>query len=361
MTLKTIQATKPLELAKDRLSLGDEEHCWQLIAGKTIDSDGHRPPFVSLVITAYNYEKFIAECLRSVRQQTYTHFECLVVDDRSRDATRAVAEATIEAWDDPRFAVVTPEKNLGQLGAQIYGFARTTGQFVVFVDADDVLRPNFLERHVFAHLHMPVPVAFTSSDQWHIDAEGRVLSFHHPDLFSGTKAGEGSHVVIQAGDQDAEAMKCVIFGNCGLGRGFGPWWWATQSTMMFRRGILDLVLPAAADASKYRICADFYLVRFSQLLTNSALLCEQLGSYRRHGQNNFCSNPLAANLPVGDMRKHPTLESFYALASGVLQSRKEAFIGVLGEQGYNNLSANFHHNLTKLAGPLGLRALLKKR
>jgi cellulose synthase/poly-beta-1,6-N-acetylglucosamine synthase-like glycosyltransferase len=45
-------------------------------------------PRVSVIVTAYNYARYIGECLASIRAQTYTNFECVVVDDRSADGTR---------------------------------------------------------------------------------------------------------------------------------------------------------------------------------------------------------------------------------------------------------------------------------
>lgn len=267
----------------------DEEAagCWRLIASDDSYVKDHKPPLVSLIITAYNYEKYLGQCIRSVRQQTYTNLECIIVDDMSADATRAVAQATIAPWKDPRFSVVAPAANLGQLGAQSFGFARAKGQFVVFVDADDVLKPNFVERHLYTHLNLPVAVEFTSSDQWSIDAEGTVLYFHHPDLISGVQCSGGTHFVVRADEKDDRPMNCVVFDSRRLGEGGDGWWWGTQSTMMFRRGILDLVLPNPAHADPYRLCADFYLVRFAHFLSASAILREALGSYRRHGLNNF--------------------------------------------------------------------------
>jgi glycosyltransferase involved in cell wall biosynthesis len=349
MTFVAFQGSKEQIGIDDRSVSGQLAACWSLIASEDAYDKSHKPPLVSLVVTAYNYEKYVGECLHSIHQQTYTNFECIVVDDGSADATRAVAQATVAPWKDDRFSVVAPPKNLGQLGAQSFGFARTQGQFVVFVDADDLLKPNFIERHLYAHLNMQMPVGFTSSDQWNIDADGTVLSFHHPDLNASIQSGGGSHITVRADEKDNRPINSVVLNTSSLGDGFAEWWWATQSTMMFRRGILDVVLPDPAEAGPYRTCADFFLVRFAHLLSASALLCETLGSYRRHDKNNFCSNMLlSADVPVGDMRKHPKLESFYSLALSIVGQRKEAFIGILGEERYYLFVANFRRNLERI-------------
>lgn len=362
MTLATFQDLQEVGAAERTTAATDDETCWRLIANPGDYDKAYRPPLVSIVITAHNYEEYVAQCLRSVHRQTYSRFECVVVDDCSRDDTRAVAEELIANWDDPRFRLVAPPHNLGQLGAQCYGFARTTGHFVVFVDADDLLLPAFVERHLYAHLNLPTVVGFTSSDQWNIDAAGAVLAFHHPDLIAGLQSGEGSHVVARAYQGDERALEGVIFAPCGVKEGFGSWWWGTQSTMMFRRDLLATILPDAADADAYRTCADFYLARFAQLLSASAILREALGSYRRHGRNNFCSNPLAAaDVPVGDMRRHPRLEAFYSLALRVIEARRETYLGMLGQQRFEEFVAGFERQLIRSAPRPGNKRWLAPR
>ena len=325
----------------------DDNNFWRLIANEIAYHKFHKPPLVSVIITAYNYELYIEQCLQSVYDQTYQNFECIVVDDHSRDSTRAVAEATLRRFNDDRFSIAAPNENLGQLGAQVLGFGRSRGQFIVYVDADDVLHSNFLERHLFAHLNLPAPVAFTSSDQWHMEADGTLLSFHHPDIFAGLQSGCGTPVVLSCADGDTHAMRGIVLDNQDIDSDFSFWWWGTQSTMMFRRGVLGLILPGPEEARKYRICADFYLARFAHILGASAILQEALGSYRRHGRNNFCSDPLLANVSVGDMRRHPKLEAFYALALHILHARKELYLGLCGQDRFKDFDANFRRNLRR--------------
>ena len=300
----------------------------------------HAVPLVSIVVTAHNYARFIGECLASIREQTYANFECIVVDDASTDGTPDIAKATIAPWKDSRFSVVSTPENLGQLGAQVSGFAKTRGEFVVFVDADDVLHENFLERHLFVHLNSEVPVAFTSSDQWTIDGSGTVLSFHHSDLLSRYHTAEGREMTI--GDGSDLAMRAFLLPWQDTHIAFGPWWWATQTSMMFRRPVLDLVLPNKVEPGVFRICADFYLVRFAQLIGGSLLLRESLCRYRRHGSNNFSSNPLiGARMQTGDMRKHPENAEFFNLALFVLRKNIDRFIAIVGEDRYSGLLGVF--------------------
>jgi len=98
---------------------------------------------VSIIVTAYNYQKFIDECLDSCLDQKKTHlkYEVIVVDDGSTDETPALLERRV----DPRLRVLRI-KNSGIERASNQGFAAARGRFAVRVDADDVLEPHYLEQ-----------------------------------------------------------------------------------------------------------------------------------------------------------------------------------------------------------------------
>jgi glycosyltransferase involved in cell wall biosynthesis len=295
-------------------------------------------PCVSVIVTAYNYARYIGECLASIRAQTYTNFECVVVDDRSRDRTREVAETTVSEWNDMRFSVTQTPQNLGQLGAQVFGLSKTRGDFVVFIDADDVLHDNFLMRHLFAHLNFELPVGFTSSDQWTINASGEVLSFHDPQV-SRHYGSRGQEVTIGEGSDRSLQAYLLRWHDTPLT--FDHWRWATQSTMMFRRPLIELILPDDLESGAFRTCADSYIVRFAQLIGGSLVLREPLGRYRRHGSNNFAGPLIGARTESGDMRKHPTLGEHYACALAILSAKSDQFIASIGEDRYQNLLATF--------------------
>ena len=155
------------------------------------------------------------------------------------------------------------------------------GPFVVLVDADDILLNDFLETHIRLHLGR-YTVAFTSSNQYQINENGEIIGGNHHDLQC---KGEFRHVYHRS-----------------LHKPF--WVWATTSSMMFRKSILDLIMTDSV--SELKICADNYIVHFANLLGGSLLIPSVHGCYRRHGNNGFGSNPvIGGHLPVGDMDKHP--------------------------------------------------------
>ncbi len=100
---------------------------------------------VSVIIPVYNAEKFLPVCLESLAIQTLRDFEVIVVDDCSTDSSLAVAESFVERFDE-RLKIFTLPTNTGS-GAvpRNVGFERACGDYVYFVDADDLLIDNALE------------------------------------------------------------------------------------------------------------------------------------------------------------------------------------------------------------------------
>jgi len=312
-------------------------------------------PLVSVIVTAYNYGEFIADCLRSVRAQTYERFECIVVDDCSTDDTPAIVSALLREWQDPRFRYTRLPQNVGQLGAQLHGFGESAGEFVVFLDADDLLFPPFLERHLFVHHYIETAVAFTSSNQWTISRDGQVLAKSHTDFVSRVWNTEGIDLRVKATDDKRRApARGILFPFWHDENDPSTWVWGTQSTMMFRRPLLAMILPAPSrSAESFRICADFYLVRFGQLIGGSYVFREALGCYRRHGGNNFSKNDLiAARMQTGDMRNHPSAAAYRRLGREVLAERKTDFIAVLGAARYYHLVAYFRSPASGVMGSM---------
>lgn len=97
---------------------------------------------ISIIIPVYNVEDYLKECLDSVANQTYTDFEAILVDDGSTDNSGAICDEY--AHCDSRFKVFHKVNN-GLSSARNYGLDRAKGDYLVFVDSDDVLSYNALE------------------------------------------------------------------------------------------------------------------------------------------------------------------------------------------------------------------------
>ncbi len=97
---------------------------------------------VSVVIAAYNAEKYIAKCLESLQKQTYPDFEAIVVVDGATDQTLEICKAF--SAGDSRFHTVYRE-NGGLAAARNTGLDRCSAEYVAFVDSDDYVSPDYLE------------------------------------------------------------------------------------------------------------------------------------------------------------------------------------------------------------------------
>lgn len=98
---------------------------------------------VTVVICAYNSENTIAKCIRSVSNQSYKNLQILVVNDGSTDNTMDVCEELMKR--DPRIIVVN-QPNSGVSAARNKGLVNTTGDYVTFVDSDDYLENDHIEK-----------------------------------------------------------------------------------------------------------------------------------------------------------------------------------------------------------------------
>jgi len=104
-------------------------------------------PLVSVLMTAFNREKYIAEAIESVIASTYQNWELIIVDDVSKDRTVDVAKS-YEA-KDTRIKVYINEKNLGDYPNRNKAASYASGKYLKYVDADDMIYPYGLEQLVF--------------------------------------------------------------------------------------------------------------------------------------------------------------------------------------------------------------------
>ena len=100
-------------------------------------------PKLSVVVAAYNIEKYVGRCIRSLKEQSLNDFEAIIVDDCSADGTLSVIED--EVGSDDRFTIVRHERNEGLHVVRKDGVSRATGEFTLLLDGDDEFEPDFLE------------------------------------------------------------------------------------------------------------------------------------------------------------------------------------------------------------------------
>lgn len=110
-------------------------------------------PLVSILMTAYNRQQFIAEAIESVLASTYQNWELIIVDDCSKDDTSTIAKSY--AKKDDRIKVYVNEKNLGDYPNRNRAAAFAKGEYLVYVDSDDQLYEDSLQKAVEIMLTYP--------------------------------------------------------------------------------------------------------------------------------------------------------------------------------------------------------------
>ena len=129
-------------------------------------------PLVSVILPVYNGESDVEVTLDSALEQTYRNIEVIIIDDGSRDGTRALVEA--RALRDSRIRVIT-QLNRGVAAARNRGLADARGEFIAPLDADDVWDPMKLERQVGRMMEAGDNTGLVYCWWVWIDAQGAVL------------------------------------------------------------------------------------------------------------------------------------------------------------------------------------------
>ncbi len=97
---------------------------------------------ISVIVPVYNVEEYLEECLESIRKQTYQDIEVILVNDGSTDGSQAICEHFCQT--DNRFRLIN-QKNQGQSVARNRGVKESMGEYIMFVDSDDVVKENIVE------------------------------------------------------------------------------------------------------------------------------------------------------------------------------------------------------------------------
>ncbi len=135
---------------------------------------------ISVIIPAYNAERTIQETVESIRQQTFQDFELIVINDGSTDRTLKLLQTT----KDERLKIFSYE-NGGNALARNRGIFHATGEFISFIDADDLWTPDKLELQLIAlQQHPEVAVAY-SWTSYFMDGQEKSVFPYKPVFFEG--------------------------------------------------------------------------------------------------------------------------------------------------------------------------------
>lgn len=130
-------------------------------------------PLVSVVMTAYNAEKYILDSVKSILQQDYKEFEYVIVDNCSTDATSSI----IKSIKDSRINYIRNESNIGQTRALNVGIHQSHGELIARMDADDISDLSRLSKQV-DYLKNHPEVAVVGSWCTDINEQGKVMRLY---------------------------------------------------------------------------------------------------------------------------------------------------------------------------------------
>jgi glycosyltransferase involved in cell wall biosynthesis len=201
---------------------------------------------VSVVITTYNHAAFIGEAIQSVLDQTHAAAEIIVVDDGSTDDTASI----VRGFTGVRYL---RKRNEGPSAARNTGLQHGTGEFIVFLDADDRLIPLALKTGVAEHLRQP-GCAFVAGQYVLVDRD--CTEFHRPER----RLVEKDHYRALLESNFIGSHSAVMY----------------RTAMLKARGGFDRRVPACEDYEVY-----LRLARLFPIATYGVVVTE----YRQHGAN----------------------------------------------------------------------------
>lgn len=206
---------------------------------------------ISIIVTTYNGEKYLAAQLDSILAQTHRELEIILSDDASTDSTYTIAQRY--AAQDPRIILIRHEKNAGLHANLGDALERATGEYIAISDQDDIWRADKIEKQ----LSLLDGAVGVYSDSALIDASGNSLGF---TLFQSLNIKPGA---------DISRTVPLFFKNCVSGH-----------ALLFHRSLLSMVLPFTDD-----FIFDHQLALAASCFGGLRFCSEPLVYHRIHGGN----------------------------------------------------------------------------
>lgn len=114
-------------------------------------------PKISIIVPIYDVEQYIERCLESILRQTYQDYEIICINDCSPDQSQTILNAYQEKYPD-KITVMVNERNLGLGRTRERGIGAAKGDFLCFIDSDDYIKKDFLEKYYHAWQSHPCDV-----------------------------------------------------------------------------------------------------------------------------------------------------------------------------------------------------------
>lgn len=132
----------------------------------------------SIIVPVYNVEKYLAECIESIVRQTYTDWELLLIEDGSTDSSKGICSYYAEKNNKIR---LFERENSGVSASRNYGVEKAKGDYIVFIDSDDYIAENTLEKFYFECCKWSLPDVVLSEGMYEIRGE-KIAEYKHWDM-----------------------------------------------------------------------------------------------------------------------------------------------------------------------------------
>ncbi len=126
-------------------------------------------PLITIIIPCYNQEKYLNETYESLKGMSYKNWECIIIDDGSTDNSLEVIKSL--AILDERVKYISKE-NGGTASARNMGISEARGEYIQFLDADDYLDPEKIEKQLSFMINSKLELSYTNSANFYFDANG---------------------------------------------------------------------------------------------------------------------------------------------------------------------------------------------
>ncbi|MFA7657828.1 MAG: glycosyltransferase [Candidatus Gastranaerophilaceae bacterium] len=240
-------------------------------------------PLISFIVTSFNYENYVIKTLESIKNQSYENIEIIVVDDKSNDNSVEKIKKFAEHNKHLPLKLIENTENKGQMASMQTGLLHANGQFVSFIDSDDILVKDYAKTLI--RVHLSSSVAFVSGQLIEIGENDEIHTTYSVSSFQKEKNFELKSLDdLLKIDIDNVDFKVLTLKEAP----FGGWHWSAMSANMFRKSALDLFLRYDTPEN-WKICPDKFLLNFAHLIGGSAIVYAPLVGYRRHGENAGCS------------------------------------------------------------------------
>ncbi|MDP3987095.1 MAG: glycosyltransferase family 2 protein [Nanoarchaeota archaeon] len=131
-------------------------------------------PKISIVIAAYNEEKHIKDCINSILDQSFKDFEIIVADDCSSDKTAETIKSI--SLKNPKVKPIFLKENRGRSQALNEGIKKAQGKYIAFIDGDDLMAPERLEKqHLFLENNPEISLVYSDFVQFGEDREEKMI------------------------------------------------------------------------------------------------------------------------------------------------------------------------------------------